>query len=240
MKLTICQIAKLFLLLTAFFFLNSQRGAASSVLGLNSASPSTTTISSFQAIPSGSNHSSGTRILEPLAPKTATDFAATSTVVAVTRTSAATTATQTLGNHSLSATSTATTTRTAKGPRNARETERQKRQKQQPPTATKQEQQHHQRQKQPRQQHHQQLQQEGQLRQRRQQQPEASNQRVGVLIPPSLHIDMMHVQQGFKNFLDYFQVHLPNASVDFLHDAGEYARKDRKSNEEAVLFALFV
>ncbi|KAH8277529.1 hypothetical protein KR026_012444 [Drosophila bipectinata] len=225
MKLTICQIAKLFLLLTAFFFLNSQRGAATSVLGPSSASPSTTTTSPFRTPSTESNRSSGTRILEPLGPKTATDFAATATAVAATRTSATTTATATLANHSLSATSTATTTRTTKGPRNSRETESQKRQKQQPATATQEEQQHHQRQKQQQQQHHQQIQQEGQLRQRRQQQlkrqqqPEASNQRVGVLIPPSLHIDMMHVQQGFKNFLDYFQVHMPNASVDFLYDA---------------------
>lgn len=45
---------------------------------------------------------------------------------------------------------------------------------------------------------------------------------MAVLIPSSLHIDMMHVQQGFQRFVEFFQEHSLNASVDFLLDVGEY------------------
>ncbi|XP_043863244.1 uncharacterized protein LOC6573483 [Drosophila mojavensis] len=76
----------------------------------------------------------------------------------------------------------------------------------------------------PREQQQQQLQQL-QQRQRRQHQKQQTTtaaavaaQRVAVLIPSSLHIDMMQVQQGFEHFVEFFQVHLSNASVDFIQD----------------------
>ncbi|KAH8380698.1 hypothetical protein KR009_007840 [Drosophila setifemur] len=213
MKLTICQIAKLFLLLTAFLFLNFHN-VASLAFGTNE-----TTTRSYSSLPSKITHHPAVGVLQQQAAKTATEFAATT--VTATETSAITAAkvTTTAEAATLSSNSIlpATTSQT-RSTRNARETERQKRQKQQPATQLQlQRQMQH---------HHQQL---GQLRQRRQQQkkrqlqhkkqPGASEQRVVVLIPSLLHIDMTHVQLGFQNFLDFFQLHLPNVSVDFLRDA---------------------
>ncbi|XP_054746716.1 uncharacterized protein LOC129251333 [Anastrepha obliqua] len=42
-------------------------------------------------------------------------------------------------------------------------------------------------------------------------------QHVGVLIPSRI-LDVLHVQQGFHNFLDFFHVNLQNVSVDFIRD----------------------
>jgi len=55
---------------------------------------------------------------------------------------------------------------------------------------------------------------------------------VGVLIPPSLHVDLTHVQQGFQNFLDFFQLHLFNVTVDFLRDVGEYTQAEKQTHQE--------
>ncbi|XP_067620043.1 uncharacterized protein [Eurosta solidaginis] len=42
---------------------------------------------------------------------------------------------------------------------------------------------------------------------------------VGVLIPSRI-LDVLHVQQGFYNFLDFFHVNLQNVNVDFIRDDG--------------------
>ncbi|XP_036329693.1 transcription factor SPT20 homolog [Rhagoletis pomonella] len=42
-------------------------------------------------------------------------------------------------------------------------------------------------------------------------------QHVGVLIPSRI-LDVLQVQQGFHNFLDFFHVNLQNVSVDFIRD----------------------
>ncbi|KAH8353864.1 hypothetical protein KR084_009382, partial [Drosophila pseudotakahashii] len=193
MKLTICQIAKLFLLLTAFFFLNSP-SAASLALGSNP-----TSLSSHSFRPE--------TVLVLQAAKTAADFATTPATksTAATRPSSTTAAATTLSSNSIWPTATQT-----KSPRNARGPERQKRQKQQPAAQQQQQQRHLRPQEQ-----------QGQQRQGRQQQHQDQNQRMAVLIPSSLHADMTHVQQGFQNFLDFFQLHLSNVSVDFLRDVGE-------------------
>jgi len=198
MKLTICQIAKLFLLLTAFFFLNSPR-AAFLAFG-SSPTPSSPSSSSFRPEAAG--------VLVLSAAKTATDFATTPSTksVAATRTSPATAAAATLSGNSNSIWPTATQTQS---PRNAREAARQKRQRQQ----------------------QQQQQQLGQQRQRRQQQERHLSQRMAVLIPSSLHVDMTHVQQGFQNFLDFFQLHLSDVSVDFLRDVGEYTQAEKQTHQ---------
>ncbi|EDW15025.2 uncharacterized protein Dmoj_GI23007 [Drosophila mojavensis] len=129
MKLTICQIAKLFLLLTAFFFLNSHHASSASTT-LNNTSGAT----SSNVLSSGQNLAPPTTAPAGNVPKTLANATATTAV-----------------------TSTATAT-TAAAPR------------------------------------------------------------VSVLIPSSLHIDMMQVQQGFEHFVEFFQVHLSNASVDFIQD----------------------
>ncbi|KAH8385138.1 hypothetical protein KR200_009794 [Drosophila serrata] len=218
MKLTICQIAKLFLLLTAFFFLNSPSTASLAFRSYPSSSPSVAT--SVASSSSGPSSSSAVSVLVLKEPKTATDFAAApeTTSVAATRTSAATTAaTAATAATAHSSNSIWPTATQANSPRNAREAERQKRQKQQP--ATQQQQQHQRLQQQQQHQHLQLQQQQGQRRKRRQQQQKRQpHLRLGVLIPSTLHTDMMHVQQGFHNFLDFFQLHLSNVSVDFLRD----------------------
>lgn len=48
------------------------------------------------------------------------------------------------------------------------------------------------------------------------------HQHVGVLIPSRI-LDVLHVQQGFYNFLDFFHVNLQNVSVDFIRDDGKYS-----------------
>lgn len=207
MKLTICQIAKLFLLLTAFSFHNSPSAVSLAFSFYPTSSSSATTSSSV---------SSSSLAVSVLAPKTATDFAAApaTTSVAAKRTSAATTAATTApSSNSIWPTATQ-----ANSPRNAREAERQKRQKQQPAT----QEQHQQHQRPQQQQQHQQLPLQRQRQRRQKLQKLQQPQRLGVLIPSTLHTDMMHVQQGFNNFLDFFQLHLSNASVDFLRDVGEY------------------
>ncbi|XP_054081817.1 uncharacterized protein LOC105218644 isoform X2 [Zeugodacus cucurbitae] len=52
---------------------------------------------------------------------------------------------------------------------------------------------------------------------RQQQHTAERRQHVGVLIPSRI-LDVLHVQQGFYNFLDFFHVNLQNVSVDFIHD----------------------
>ncbi|XP_050317118.1 uncharacterized protein LOC126751150 [Bactrocera neohumeralis] len=52
---------------------------------------------------------------------------------------------------------------------------------------------------------------------RQQQHTGERQQHVGVLIPSRI-LDVLHVQQGFHNFLDFFHVNLQNVSVDFLRD----------------------
>ncbi|XP_030563952.1 uncharacterized protein LOC115764844 [Drosophila novamexicana] len=145
MKLTICQIAKLFLLLTAFFFLNSHNAS-----------------STFTALNLTSGHFNSQLEQEQ------------------------------------------------EQQRNALELDRQARQKQMSGIHKQQGQQG----------------QQGQQRQRRgkqQQQQQATTaalaaQRVAVLIPSSFDVDMMQVQQGFQHFVEFFQVHLSDANVDFLRD----------------------
>ncbi|XP_065363911.1 uncharacterized protein LOC135957121 [Calliphora vicina] len=44
-----------------------------------------------------------------------------------------------------------------------------------------------------------------------------SGERVGILMPSRL-LNRMHVQQGFRNFVEFFQVNLNNVSVDFIPD----------------------
>ncbi|KAH8388462.1 hypothetical protein KR093_007256 [Drosophila rubida] len=234
MKLTICQIAKLFLLLTAFFFLNSHNVSSTLTTTTNSNSSnstiSTTSNSNSNSSNTNSNNNSNFKdsnnnsFTDPVALfvrqtttqagevlKTTANATATATATA---TAAAThtfpAATKFSSNSILSKATTTTTSelQQQQPSRNAREFERQARQ-QQKPTA-------------------QQLQQQPQRqRQRRQQEQEQQRdasaaalaaQRVAVLIPSSLHTDMMQVQQGFQHFVDFFQVHLSNATVDFLHD----------------------
>ncbi|XP_015037727.2 uncharacterized protein [Drosophila pseudoobscura] len=250
MKLTICQIAKLFLLLTAFFFLNSPHSVAS--LAISSSSTATTTNSSISSF-SPSSYATSSFISQPdnvsvsslgvlvlQTAKKASESGAASTAVA-TWTSATTTAAAapaetatTLSSNSIWKPATAReATSSTRNPRNARDAERQRRQNQQDteqqqqeqhrqqphPDEGQEEQQQHYQQQQPK---VQQLQHKKEQRQRRQnkqhQKPKPKAQRVGVLIPPSLHTDMMHVQQGFHNFLDFFQLHFSNVSVDFLRD----------------------
>ncbi|XP_016950698.1 uncharacterized protein LOC108024967 isoform X2 [Drosophila biarmipes] len=191
MKLTVCQIAKLFLLSTAFFFLNSP-SAALLALGSSPTSSSSSSLSSFRPEAAG--------VLVLPAAKTASDFAAPPATksVAASRPSSATAAAAatTLGSNSNSIWPTATQ---AQSPRDAREAERQRRQKQQPATQ-------------------QQQQQRPVKRQQQQQEERHPSQRMAVLIPPSLQVDVTHVQQGFQHFLDFFHLHLPNVSVDFLRD----------------------
>ncbi|XP_034660706.1 uncharacterized protein LOC117896477 isoform X1 [Drosophila subobscura] len=258
MKLTICQIAKLFLLLTAFFFLNSPHSAASLAISSSSTTTTTTTDSSISSS-SSSSYTTSSSISQPAnasvsslgvlvlqTTKKASESGAAPTAVATwtsaTAAAAAETAT-TLSSNSIWKPAIATeATSSTRNPRNAREAERQRRQnqqdteqqqkeqqkRQQHPDKRQEEQQHyhqHQQRKvqqEEKRQMQQNVQQQKQQRQRRQQKehqkaiPKA--QRVGVLIPPSLHTDMMHVQQGFHNFLDFFQLHLSNVSVDFLRD----------------------
>ncbi|XP_037809877.1 uncharacterized protein LOC119602434 isoform X1 [Lucilia sericata] len=45
----------------------------------------------------------------------------------------------------------------------------------------------------------------------------SSGKRVGILMPSRL-LNRMHVQQGFRNFVEFFQVNLNNVSVDFIPD----------------------
>lgn len=45
-------------------------------------------------------------------------------------------------------------------------------------------------------------------------------QRVGILMPSRL-LNKMNVKQGFHNFVEFFQVNLYNASVDFIPDDGK-------------------
>ncbi|XP_032577675.1 uncharacterized protein LOC6613836 [Drosophila sechellia] len=200
MKLTTCQIAKLFPLLTAFFFLNSP-SAASLSFGLSPTFASAS--SSLSLSPSSSSHFHSERplrsdVLVLRAAKPVRAFATNAD--AATRPVPATAAATTLGSKSIWPTAIQT-----KSPRNAREAGRHKRQMQQPAI-----------QQQPLQQQQQRINPPQQKRQ--QQQVQHKTQRVGVLIPASLHVDLTHVQQGFQNFLDFFQLHLFNVTVDFLRD----------------------
>ncbi|XP_054081820.1 putative uncharacterized protein DDB_G0271606 [Zeugodacus cucurbitae] len=52
---------------------------------------------------------------------------------------------------------------------------------------------------------------------RQQQHTAERRQHVGVLIPSRI-LDVLHVQQGFYNFLDFFHANLQNVSVDFIRD----------------------
>lgn len=55
----------------------------------------------------------------------------------------------------------------------------------------------------------------------RQQQHSAERQHhVGVIIPTRI-LDVLHVRQGFYNFLDFFHVNLQNVSVDFIRENGK-------------------
>ncbi|XP_039490376.1 uncharacterized protein LOC120451081 isoform X2 [Drosophila santomea] len=211
MKLTTCQIAKLFPLLTAFFFLNSPI-AALLFYGSNPTLSSSFSTTSHSHFLSERPHRSGVLVLRADDPARA--FSTKS--VAASRTVAATAASTTLFSKSIRPTSIQ-----IKSPRNAREVGRQKRQLQQPTILQQQQQ------LDPPQQHQHPQQQQAHQRQRRQQQQQQQQhqkrgqhhpQRVGVLIPTSLHVDLTHVQQGFQNFLAFFQLNLYNVTVDFLRD----------------------
>ncbi|EDW54845.1 GM10696 [Drosophila sechellia] len=214
MKLTTCQIAKLFPLLTAFFFLNSP-SAASLSFGLSPTFASAS--SSLSLSPSSSSHFHSERplrsdVLVLRAAKPVRAFATNAD--AATRPVPATAAATTLGSKSIWPTAIQT-----KSPRNAREAGRHKRQMQQPAI-----------QQQPLQQQQQRINPPQQKRQ--QQQVQHKTQRVGVLIPASLHVDLTHVQQGFQNFLDFFQLHLFNVTVDFLRDVGEYTQAEKQTHQD--------
>ncbi|EDW34121.1 GL21737 [Drosophila persimilis] len=197
--------------------ISSSSTATTTNSSISSSSPSSYATSSFISQPDNVSVSSlGVLVLQTA--KKASESGAASTAVA-TWTSATTTAAAaptetatTLSSNSIWKPATArAATSSTRNPRNAREAERQRRQNQQDT-----EQQQQQQQEQHRRQPHPDEGQEEQQQHNQQQQPKA--QRVGVLIPPSLHTDMMHVQQGFHNFLDFFQLHFSNVSVDFLRD----------------------
>ncbi|KAH8417507.1 hypothetical protein KR222_001238, partial [Zaprionus bogoriensis] len=245
MKLTICQIAKLFLLLTAFFFLNSHNVSVSVSASVSVPAPATVFTSSNYSLSAGYSDSPTTysNSSSPASKPTTSQFVPQSTTTPKTTASAtaAAAATRTSLTSATAATAAATATATAavtttafssnsilrsaattattrqqqqqqRQPRNAREFERQARQEQKPATQQQQQQQ----QRQPRQRRQQQQQQQQQ--EQKASAAASAAQRVAVLIPSSLHIDMMHVQQGFQRFVEFFQVHSLNASVDFLLD----------------------
>ncbi|XP_030374348.1 uncharacterized protein LOC115623929 [Scaptodrosophila lebanonensis] len=204
MKLTICQIVKLFLLLTAAFsFHNSPtkygRGLSKGLLVL--------------AIPVDDEDAAV--VFQPTSELATSSAAVTTTTTTATtlklelRTTSATVISSAAWTSTTAAKPLTSTTRTTPTPSNApaREGERQKRQKQK--SATRQKYQH---------------QQQGQQEPLPLPLPSKSAQdtstfhRVGVLIPPALLNDKMHVQQGFQHFVDYFHVHLDNVTVEFLPD----------------------
>uniref|UniRef100_B3P223 GG16496 n=1 Tax=Drosophila erecta TaxID=7220 RepID=B3P223_DROER len=206
MKLTTCQIAKL-LPVTAFF-LNSPIAASFSF----SASP--TSASAFRSSSSHSHsHSERPHRSDVLVLRAAEPVGAFATNAVA--------ASATLGSKSIQLTAVQT-----KSPRNAREAGRQERQMQQPAI---------QQQLNPPQQH------QGRQQQQPQQQPQQKRvqhqmQRVGVLIPASVHVNLTHVQQGFQHFLDFFQLHLSNVTVDFLRDVGEYTQAKKHAHQNRALF----
>lgn len=221
MKLTTCQIAKVFPLLTAFFFLNSP-SAASLSFGLSSTFASASASNSLSSSSSSSSHFHSEKPLhsDVLVLRAAKPSRAIATNAdAATRSVPASAAETTLGSKSIWPTAIQ-----RKSPRNAREAGRHKRQMQKPAI-----------QQQPLQQQQQRInppQQKRQQQQQQQQQVQHQAQRVGVLIPPSLHVDLTHVQQGFQNFLDFFQLHLFNVTVDFLRDVGEYTQAEKHTHQE--------
>uniref|UniRef100_A0A1A9VGV8 Uncharacterized protein n=1 Tax=Glossina austeni TaxID=7395 RepID=A0A1A9VGV8_GLOAU len=63
-------------------------------------------------------------------------------------------------------------------------------------------------------------------------------QRVGVLVSSAL-LNRMHVQQGFRNFMEFFQVNFKNVTVDFLLDDDDGCienQSNRKAKRDVLRF----
>lgn len=53
---------------------------------------------------------------------------------------------------------------------------------------------------------------------------DSRQRRVGILMPSAVIKGMPNVLQGYRNFLEFFQVHLPNVDVNFLSNDGKRFR----------------